>query len=138
MNTVIEIPVSTNARPKSIPTLTYAMDFSTMSIDGKADGIASLRQLIYKILLTERFAHIIYDDQFGCEIRSVVYARNVGSDFIDAELERVVRDALLSDERILSLKDFSYTVSHDEIYFKMTVETIFGKESIEINTKGEL
>lgn len=46
---------------------TYKMDFERKRIGGMIDGKEAAVQAIWKILSTTRFAHLIYDDQYGCD-----------------------------------------------------------------------
>ena len=52
----------------SQPSRTYAVDWQTGRVSGFVDGTDALKQAIYKILQTERFAHLIYSWNYGFEM----------------------------------------------------------------------
>ena len=49
-------------------TRTYKMDLETGRVTGYVDGTEAMRQAILKILLTERFAYLIYSWDYGIEL----------------------------------------------------------------------
>ena len=54
------------------PTKTYALDMENDRIKGYADGLAAMRQAVYKILMTDRFLHIIYSTNYGTELDKIM------------------------------------------------------------------
>lgn len=110
---------------------TYRMDFQKKRIGGMVDGKEAVMQAIWKILSTVRFAHLIYDDQYGCDFFNKI---NDGftSDYLDSDMPVMLEDALLSDERILGIADFSYeAVSYDSIRISFVACTIYGDLQME-------
>lgn len=110
---------------------TYRMDFQKKRIGGMVDGKEAVMQAIWKILSTVRFAHLIYDDQYGCDFFNKI---NDGfpSDYLDSDMPVMLEDALLSDERILGISDFSYeAVSYDSIHISFVACTIYGDLQME-------
>ena len=47
------------------PSKNYRMDIYGETICGKIDGLEAMKQVIYKILNTERYQHIIYSWNYG-------------------------------------------------------------------------
>lgn len=111
---------------------TYKMDFSRKRIGGFVDGEEAVAQAIWKILSTTRFAHLIYDDQYGCDFFNKINDAGLTQDFIEADMPAMIEDALLYDERITGVSDFSYKIlSGDSIYVSFTAETIYGNLELE-------
>ena len=50
------------------PSLTYALDAENGRIRGKVDGLEAVKQAVYLVLSTERFAHLIYSWNYGAEL----------------------------------------------------------------------
>ncbi|MDR1629600.1 MAG: DUF2634 domain-containing protein [Oscillospiraceae bacterium] len=113
------------------PSRTYWMDFGNCCIQGACDRLEALRQFIRKALCTERFAFLIYDAQYGSEIRRVQTAEHQSPALVASELELAVRDALIHDDRIEDVSDFSYSMTRDRLYLSFTVKSVFGALQIE-------
>lgn len=112
----------------SQPSLTYAMDSETKRIQGKIDGLAAVMQSVRKTLETERFAYVIYDDQYGVEMESLY---NKSEDFVQSVLESRLQDAFLNDSRILGFDNFSINaINKDKITFNVNVNTTHGTFTI--------
>lgn len=54
------------------PSLTYALDIEHRRIRGMVDELESLRQAIYLILSTERYAYLIYSWNYGVELVELI------------------------------------------------------------------
>jgi hypothetical protein len=110
-----------------LPSLTYKLDLDTGRIVGKTDGLQAVNQAIRKAILTPRFKCLIYDNQYGSEIKEEIIAQNATSALIQTAIPKFVQDCLKPDTRILRVYSFEISVIDDEckIYFK--VDTIFGE-----------
>lgn len=102
---------------------TYGIDFTKGKAVGVTDGLEAVRQAVYKILRTDRFAHLIYDANYGSEISSL-QGRSQG--YVRSEIERRIREALLQDDRIAEITDMQITVTGDEALATFTVVSIYG------------
>ena len=51
--------------------------------------------------------------------------------FVYAELERRIKEALLWDDRITSVNDFSFRNERDCVFVKFTVDSVFGSTELE-------
>lgn len=80
---------------KRQPSHTYKI--SGDRIEGFLDGAEALKQTIYHILSTERYAYPIYDTNYGVELKKLF---NKSTNFVIAELGSVITEALLQDDRI--------------------------------------
>lgn len=93
----------TNLEIVNQPSLTYRLDFERKRLSGKIDNMDSIIQLVMKILYTERYAYVIYSSQYGVELDRLIGEEY---DFIVSDLERTITEALLADDRIISITDF--------------------------------
>ena len=112
-----------------MPSHTYYIDFDRNRIIGTVDDIEAVKQAIYLILQTERYESLIYNFYYGTEFDSLI---GKSRELITSELERRIREALLEDDRITRVTDFTIEFTSDKAIVKFTVNTIFGDiESIE-------
>ena len=109
----IPIPISGIEEEKEQPSLTYKLDLDTGRIVGKVDGLEAVNQFILKALLTPRFHCLVYDNQYGSEIKDTVTDESATEELIRAEIPRLVEDALLCDGRILKVYDFEFEFNED-------------------------
>ncbi len=103
----------------------YKMHLSKNKIIGIAKELESMKQVVYKILNTNRYDYIIYSWDYGIEIDDL-YGESL--EYCKVELERRITEALIQDDRIESVIDFEFEngESRNEIVAKFTVNTIFG------------
>lgn len=105
-----------------LPSRTYRVHNGR--IIGHIDGLDAIRQAVYKLLRTERFAYVIYSPDYGVEIE-----RFIGEDFdfVEADLERSIVDALSADDRIQGISDFEMErTKRNTLTCCFTVHTIKG------------
>ena len=69
--------------PASQPSRTYAVNWQTGRVSGTVDGMDALKQAIYKVLQTERFAHLIYSWNYGFEANRLI---GQGAAFLRSEI----------------------------------------------------
>jgi phage baseplate assembly protein W len=100
-------------------------------IAGFVDGIDAIRQAIYKILSTERYKFIIYSHDYGVEYEQLI---GKSKDLTQNEFQRITREALLEDTRILSVTDFTFDFNGNNFTSTFLVRTILGNfvEEIQI------
>lgn len=84
---------------------TYRMDLQQGRVVGMVDGLDAMRQAIYKILSTPRFAHLIYSWRYGIELERVLGKSGRSQ---EGELQRVITEALLADSRITQVKNMTF------------------------------
>ncbi|MFD1179199.1 DUF2634 domain-containing protein [Paenibacillus puldeungensis] len=109
---------------------TYGIDFAGGKATGITDGLEAVRQAVYKILQTDRFAHLIYDANYGSEITGL-QGRSEG--YVRSEIDRRIREALLQDDRISSIEDMQITINGDEAVATFTVVSDYGDFTKEVN-----
>ena len=107
----------------------HFMNIDEKHIDGYVDNIDAMKQVIYKILNTERYQYIIYSWDYGIELNDLLGEPTL---YVCAELERRISEALVQDDRINSVSDFSFDYTQKGIIIaNFTVNTIFGNLEIE-------
>ena len=82
----------------SYPNKTYKL--SETQIAGKVDDLEAIKQAIHHILSIERYAYLIYDDNYGVELE-----KYIGQDFsyLEATIEDTLKEALTQDDRIVDV-----------------------------------
>ncbi len=110
------------------PSLTYKMDLEGDSVRGLVDQQEAMKQAIFRILNTERYQYIIYPWWYGIETIDLYGKPAV---WVCAELERRIKEALLTDTRIRNVTDFEFEFKTKEINAAFIVETVYGKIRVE-------
>lgn len=118
---------SVNQLDEAIPSYTYNINRNTNRISGYIDNKDAIIQAIYLILQTERYESMIYNWYYGVEIDGLV---GKNRDYVTSELKRVIREALLEDDRITEVTSFSINYKDNSAIVEFTVETIFGDITI--------
>ncbi len=131
MSTYIPITVETVELDTEQPSLTYRLDFNRGRITGRVDGIEAVAQAIHKALITPRFKCLIYDNQYGSDIQQAMTAGGTTPEYIEAELPRMVEDALSVDSRILEISGFAFEFTGEAAHISFTAITVFGDTKIE-------
>ncbi|ASS76810.1 hypothetical protein CIG75_18930 [Tumebacillus algifaecis] len=109
------------------PSRTYRIDWSEKRAIGTVDGIEAVTQSVYKILQTDRFENLIYSSDYGAE-----YAGLHGNQrqYIQSELRRRIREALLQDDRITGVEAMEFRFGADSVLVEFTVVSTFGNAQI--------
>lgn len=94
---------------------------------GYINHLEALRQVILKVLATEQYEYPIYSFDYGISLEDLV-----GKDlaYVSIELQRRITECLLEDERIISVDQFTFDVSEDELSCSFIVKTIYGELDI--------
>ena len=107
----------------TMPSKDFGLNLSNNSIGGYVDELEAMDQVVYKILNTERYEHLIYDWDYGVEFNDLfgepIY-------YVVPEVKRRITEALTQDDRIDDVTDFDFTYEKDKIICKFIVETIYG------------
>lgn len=116
--------LSTNLEVEAQPSKNYKMHLEQNIINGFCDELEAMKQVIYKILNTERYQHIIYSWNYGIELIDL-YGEPLT--YVCPELQRRITEALVQDDRIESVDDFIFDTSEKKtVKVTFTVHTIFG------------
>lgn len=108
---------------KTIPSLTWKINEERAEVRGTVDGLAAMKQAVNKILQTERYRYAIYDWNYGIELEEL-YGKNVT--YVIPELKKRIEDALLADDRVTAVTDFSFVQEKGSVTAEFLVHTIFG------------
>lgn len=86
--------------------LTYAMNISDAgnTFVGRVDDEDAMRQAILKIINTERYEHEIYSWDYGIELQDL-FGQPIT--YCMSEVKDRITEALLADDRIESVEDFT-------------------------------
>ena len=128
------VQIMTDLDIVSQPNKTYYIDKEKKIVQGTVeDYLKTVEQSVYLILQTERYDYIMYSHKYGIELKDL-YCRE--ENYVFPMLMLRVPEALLQDERIESVEDFSYTVNGGKFLINFTVKTKYGDlkmEGVEIN-----
>jgi len=131
MGVFIPIPIGEVEQEREQPSLTYRLDLDRGRIIGRIDGLDAVEQAIHKALITPRFRCLIYNNQYGSEIKQTVIAGDVSPEYIETEMPRLIKDAVLIDSRVLDVYDFSFSFDSEQAFICFTAKTVFGETVIE-------
>lgn len=113
------------------PSKTWIIDRNTLQVAYMDEGLEAVRQAVEIALNVERFRWQIYNTNFGAELNDLV-----GDDeaYIEAELPRMVEDALSPDSRVVSVDNYTFSRSGDALTVSFSVHTVFGdlEEEVEL------
>ncbi len=112
------------------PSRTWRLDAETGRIAGKIDGLEAVKQAVFKILQTERYAYMAYSFDYGVELRSLM---GQSPAYAQSELRRRIAEALLQDARIQNVRDFQFEQTEDSMTVRFTVESSAGTFDQEVN-----
>ena len=107
-----------------MPSKQHRMILDNDRIIATCDNLEAIKQTIFKILNTERYAYIIYSWNYGIELKDL-FGKPVR--YVCPEIERRVKEALLCDDRILEVDNFEFDFpKRGVVSVSFTVHTIFG------------
>jgi hypothetical protein len=131
----IPIPVDAIEEAQEITSKTYAIDWDNGRIIGFVDEQEAVRQFIKKALITPRFQCLIYDSQYGSEIRDTIIKKDATREYIESEMQFLISDTLIYDERILNVYNVEFDFDDnypqkDSVIISFDVDTIYGSISV--------
>ena len=104
-----------------LPSKTYRIDGGR--ICKMTDGQEAVRQAVYCILNTERYDWLIYSWNYGVELKNL-FEKPVG--YIKSMFKRRIKEALMQDDRITDVTDFTFQVSGRKVSAEFLVHTALG------------
>lgn len=135
-----EMPALTEPEAAATPTYGKSWFFDLMKGDFVLDGagrVAKTNEHVawahwcVKAVLTERFAYLAYGTDYGCEIEQA--RKHQSRETVEAELERVITEALLADPRTETVRDFVFRGVADEIFITFLITPVIGiPERVEV------
>ena len=118
---VPKVAVTTqNIQTVEIPTNTYRIIIDKDRVSGEADGLEAMRQAVYLILSTERYAYPVYSWNYGVELKDLF---GQPTTYVEAVLEYRIRDALMADERITDVRNFEFSSQKNTVSATFEVVT---------------
>ena len=122
------LPDASRLEVRAKPSRTYKLDIEGKRIVGITDGLDAVSQMIYKTLSTERYAWLVYNWNYGVELEQYI---GQPYDFVAADIERAVTEALLVDNRVLEVRGFSLRrAAIDALYVEFVAVTTEGEAKI--------
>lgn len=115
--------LSTTLKVERQPTKTHKINIENDVINGFCDSLEAMKQVVYKILNTERYENIMYSWNYGVELKDL-FGEPVN--YVISELQRRITEALVQDDRIQSVDGFEYQTDRKSISLTFVVHTIFG------------
>jgi hypothetical protein len=114
----------TDLEVETQPSKTYKLHIDKNIISGTCDEQEAMKQVIYKVLNTERYEYIIYSWKYGIELLDL-YGEPVS--YVIPELQRRIEEALMQDDRITAVDDFEFdTSTKGVVKATFAAHTIFG------------
>lgn len=108
---------------------TFRLNEGNHRIIGMVDEQEAVRQAIYCILNTERYQYEMYSEDYGVELKPLI---GQPIQLACVNLQDNIKDALLADDRILTVDQFRFQeIGHGIVDVTFEVETIFGTTEIE-------
>lgn len=106
------------------PSKTYKIMLDYDFIAGMCDGMAAIKQAVYKILNTERYSYLIYSRRYGAELTDL-FGRPVKEAVL--LLPGRIKAALVQDDRITDVDNFAFDTSKKHVVAaEFTVHTTLG------------
>jgi len=106
------------------PSKTYKMDLEGNHTKGYTDGLEAMKQVVFKILNTERYRYPMYSWNYGVELMDL-FGEPVS--WVCPELQRRITEALTWDSRITAVTDFIFDLSKKHVVsVSFVVHTVFG------------
>lgn len=108
-------------------TETYGLEENengVLSVRGRVDGLAALRQAVWLMLNIEKGTSPIFSADYGVELAGLLGER---LEYVVPELERRLREALCSDERVLDVADLTFEFSGSRVQVGFVVKSVYGE-----------
>lgn len=117
----------TDATPEQQPSLTWGMQLDGDRCIGKKDDVAAIVQSIFCTLSTEQGKYIIYPASYGLKMEDL-YGEPAA--YIYAILQERIKTALMQDDRILNIDNFSYQASGEMLTIRYDVHVGYTEDEI--------
>lgn len=112
-----------------LPAKTYKVDLVNKRIIGTIDEREAVMQFIQKALSTDKYAYEIYDWYYGNQLQKLV---GHSKDYAITRIPNIIKEALLVDDRITDVRDFTFTQpSIDVVVVSCVVDTVYGQITYE-------
>ena len=102
---------------------TFKVDSDSGRIRGHVDELDSVKQAVRIMLSVPRFQHEIYSSNYGHDLQDLI---GKPLDYVLGDVRRMIREALLIDERIIDIDDFTINKNGENLQVKFKVTSIYG------------
>lgn len=120
------VDINTEIEFQTQPTRTWYINRVSHRIQGETDGKDAVQQAVEIILNVERFRWQIYAPYSGMEWNSLI-GQSPG--YVALELKRRMEEALKTDDRVLGISDYYYSIDGDSMSVNVVVDTVYGAVS---------
>lgn len=127
----LTVDTSSASVVSTMPSRTYAFNFDTGEFSGFVDGVKALEQFAVKAIMTARYRYPIYDFDYGCEIEDII-GQEVSASLLISEIPRVIREALICDDRVLDVNRFEITRDSDNLFVSFFVDAEHASMPVEV------
>ena len=114
------------------PSLTYRVDLHEGRVLGMIDGVEAVRQAAMLALLTPRFKCRIFDNQYGSEFYRLIADPDATQELVEAEIDRMVRDALRHEHRIVEITSIDSEFYGAYVHITIGMTTVYGDTNLEV------
>ena len=97
---------------EQLPSYTWYFDLKEKVLSGTCDGKTAVMQSIYLTLFTDRYKWLIHDWDYGHELASLF---GMPLTYVIPEIERLVKEALIRDDRIDDVFNFHFEQGNDRV-----------------------
>lgn len=94
-------------------------------------GKDAVRVWVWKALHTQRYRYAAYTWNYGHELEELI-GKGLSREAIKSEVERYLKEALLINQYIKSIKDIEISIDESDIQVEFTVTTIYGEVKINV------
>lgn len=124
------VDISAGVSFEQNPSRTWGISGDRITQD--VDGLPAVRQAVETILHVERFRWQIYKAYSGMQWNGLI---GQDSGYVALEVQRRIREALIMDDRVRGISDFTYTLDGDVLTASFTVNTVYGdtQTTVEVN-----
>ena len=117
---------------EQLPSYTWYFDLKEKVLSGTCDGKTAVMQSIYLTLFTDRYKWLIHDWDYGHELASLF---GMPLTYVIPEIERLVKEALIRDDRIDYVFNFHFEQGNDRVslFVSFDVKTNIDNDIIHID-----
>ena len=117
---------------EQLPSYTWYFDLKEKVLSGTCDGKTAVVQSIYLTLFTDRYKWLIHDWDYGHELASLF---GMPLTYVIPEIERLVKEALIQDDRIDDVFNFHFEQGTDRVslFVSFDVKTNIDNDVIHID-----
>lgn len=111
------------------PSLTWRIDFTKNRVVGLCDELKAYEQAVYLALNVERYKYLILSWNYGVELNGLI---GQPLPYVVPELERVITEAVMQDDRTQSVHSFEFDTSQRGIVsLRFVAQSIYGEVTIQ-------